>query len=301
MHARRVFNKLLQRHHGHQRNGELCYHQYGSNCTELVVHGHVVQEEVGKSHEVLAPRQCYGEHGGKQQSPANGSTHYEQRQDKEHAHKGAHIDGTAGARLFAPILPQLAVQRAVLAVGLGHGALALRQGHACTALGVGDKQSPGLAYAIAPCSDIAAFQTARCLVGRILGLVCQLTLASHTLLAVFPSVIQVGQVDGHTQEATNGKGKTALEPALHSLTTQIREQPAYGQGKNGQEEVVGHLHMVGNYLQCHEQSAHHYAPTALASVAKRHTSNGGGNEGQGVEFPDVTCCNDYEIVAGECP
>ena len=130
---------------------------------------------------------------------------------------------------------------------------------------------------------------------------CQFCLATHGLLAVFPCVVKIGQVDGHAQQATNGKGDTALQPAHHALTAQVGEQPSYRQGKDGQQEVIGHLHMVGNNLQCHEQTADRYAPTALASITECHTTYGGRYESQGVEFPDMSCRYDDEVVTGECP
>ena len=59
--------------------------------------------------------------------------------------------------------------------------------------------------------------------------------------------------------------------------------------------------MVGNNLQCHEQTTHNNAPTTLASVAQSHTTDSRGDESKGIEFPNVSGRYDNEIVAGECP
>ena len=131
---------------------------------------------------------------------------------------------------------------------------------------------------------------------------CKFALASHTLLAIFPSVIQIGDIDSDAKKATEGKGTTSLEPTSYAfLLLQIRDKPSDGEGKDGEQEVVGHLHMIGHYLKSHEKTGNHDTPTVLSLIAKCHTTYRGRYEGQGVKFPDMTCCYDDKVVAGECP
>ena len=46
---------LFQSHHGQQRDRKLSNHEDRGDGTELVVHRYIVEEEVGKAHEVLTP------------------------------------------------------------------------------------------------------------------------------------------------------------------------------------------------------------------------------------------------------
>ena len=81
-----------------------------------------------------------------------------------------------------------------------------------TALDVGHQEGPRLTDAIAPGGDIVSLQPAAGLVGRILGLLRQLALAAHTLAAVFPCVIKVGDVDGNADEAAKGEDGSGTDP-----------------------------------------------------------------------------------------
>ncbi len=51
----RFIHDLLQSHHRQQRNGKLGDDEDGCHRTELGVHRHVIQEEIGKRHEVSTP------------------------------------------------------------------------------------------------------------------------------------------------------------------------------------------------------------------------------------------------------
>ena len=50
-----ITQHLFQRQHRQQGDGELCNHQDRRHRAELRIHGHIVEEEVGKAHEVSAP------------------------------------------------------------------------------------------------------------------------------------------------------------------------------------------------------------------------------------------------------
>ena len=51
----RSSNHFLQGQHCQQRNGKFRYHQNGRYRTELIVHRHIVDKEIGETHEILSP------------------------------------------------------------------------------------------------------------------------------------------------------------------------------------------------------------------------------------------------------
>ena len=66
-------------------------------------------------------------------------------------------------------------------------------------------------------------------------------------------------------------------------------------------EVIAHLHMVGHYLQRHEEGRDECAPQITSAVTEHHAGDGGRDVGQSVELPDVTGADDDEVIAGESP
>ena len=61
--------QVRQSQHGQQRDGELCHYQGGADGAELVVHGQVVNQEVGDAGYVLSPRKNKREECGRGQRP----------------------------------------------------------------------------------------------------------------------------------------------------------------------------------------------------------------------------------------
>ena len=111
---------LLKSQHCQQRNGEFGYHEYRSHRSELGIHGHIVEEKVGKPHEVAAPRQQYRQSRSKEQRPLHRTFHDEQTQYEQHQYKSAYVDRSACAGLVAPVLSQLLVNLIELRVGFLH-------------------------------------------------------------------------------------------------------------------------------------------------------------------------------------
>ena len=135
-----------------------------------------------------------------------------------------------------------------------HSLLIGGQWNAGTALGVGYQQSPCFSDSVAPGCDIAAFQTAVGLVGRVFSLLCQLTLAAHTLLAVFPCMVQVAQVDAYTQDTANGKAGCCTQPLLEGLLTDGINKVSQTHKAHHKKEVIAHLNMVAQNLQSCEDT-----------------------------------------------
>ena len=50
-----IGHNLFQSEHSKQRNREFRNNENARNCTELIVHGHIIEEEVRESHEILTP------------------------------------------------------------------------------------------------------------------------------------------------------------------------------------------------------------------------------------------------------
>ena len=267
----------------------------------------MVEEEVGEAHHVAAPGEGDGEHRHHKQTPGQRALHQQQPQHEEHADEGADIDGTRGAGLLAPILPQLLIEGHVVALGQRHGFLAARQGHGGAALGVGHQERPGLADAVAPHGDVTALQSAGGLVGGVFAHVRQLRLAAHALAGVFPGVVEVADVHHDAQNAARSEGERPPEPApeggpsFGGFPEERLQEPGQRQRGDDEAEVVAHLHVVAQDLQAHEERRDDRAPGVAPAVAERHAADGGRDEGQREHLPDVARADDDEVVAGEGP
>ena len=120
-----LLHDIPQRQHGQQGDGELGNDEDGGHGAELVIHGYVVEEEVGPRHEVLAPRQRDAEECGGKKCPFHRALDDEKSQDEEEEDEGPHIDRPAGSGLLAPVLCETLIHGDVGGVGLCHGRLAL--------------------------------------------------------------------------------------------------------------------------------------------------------------------------------
>ena len=163
----RVLNHLLQCQHGKHRNSKLRNNQYARHRTELVVHRNVVQKEVCQPHKILAPRQHNAQRRSSQQAPPHRTLHHKEAQPEEHQHESTDINRAARAGLLTPILRKGTVKRRKGRVRMLHRRFIVGQKLACSALCVRHKQRPGLANAVTPHGDIASFQSAVGLVGRV--------------------------------------------------------------------------------------------------------------------------------------
>ena len=290
---------LLQGQHGEQGYGKLGYDQYGGHRAELGVHGDIVDEEVGQRHEVTSPRQQHRQDGDGQQGPLHGSLYDKQSQHEEHQHEGAHIDGAGRHGLIAPVLAHLLVDAGKLVVGLGHSRLAVSQRCRRAALCVRHEQRPRLVQAVAPLRDVVAVQPG----GRLAAAVAldQLALAAHGLLTVLPRVVEVREVQRYAYSRTGQTHGSSLQQVLVALTAQGVDGKGDDHGQNDKQVVVGHLHVVGQYLQRREEGRDDQSPQVLAPIGQHHAANHGRQVGQGHDLPDVAGGNDDEEVAREGP
>ena len=296
-----VVHHLLQCQHSQQGDGELGNDEDAGHGAELVVHGHVVEEEIGEAHEVLAPREQDAQHGGSQQTPLHGTADDEQSEEEEHQHEGTDVHRSARAGLLAPVLGKAAIDGSEGRVGMRHRGLVIGEQLAGAALRVGHEQRPRLADAVAPHCDVATLQPAVGLVRGVLGLLRQLALATHAFLAVLPRVIEVAQVDADAQDAADGKATGRFQPSHELLLANGLDEVGQRHQTDDEEEIVRHLHMIAEHLHGGENACHHDACQVLAAIAEHHAADGGGNEAQGQQLPDVAGLYDDEIVTAEGP
>ena len=295
----RLVNHFLQGKHRQQGDGELGNDEDGGNGTELSVHRYVVEEEIRERHEVTTPRQQDGEDGHNKQCPFQRSFDDEESQHKEHQHEGTHIDRTCRHRLVAPVLSYLLVDSQIVVIGMRHRRLTAYHRLRGTALRIGYQQRPCLIDTIAPLGDIVTVQSTRCLVGGIR--LHQLTLATHRLLTILPRMIEVRHVDTDTYHGTSQTDTCRLQQMLPLFLPCPFYHKSNHHRQDDEQVVVGHLHMVGKYLQRTEQGGDYQAPGIFPPIGKYHTCYHRWQIGKGDHLPDMPCGNDDEEIAAERP
>ena len=129
----------------------------------------------------------------------------------------------------------------------------------------------------------------------------EFALAAHALLAVFPSVIEVAQVDANAQDAADGEAKGSLQPSGKRLLTDGVNQESERHETNDEQEVVAHLDVIAQHLHRREEARHHDSQQVFASVAQHHASDGWRNEAERQEFPNVSGLYDDEVITAEGP
>ena len=73
------------------------------------------------------------------------------------------------------------------------------------------------------------------------------------------------------------------------------------QEEHHKEEIVGHLWVVAIELQTGEEGSDECTPQVFAAIGEHQTGDGGGNETECGNFPQVTSGNDDEEIARERP
>ena len=290
---------FLQGKECEQRDCEFGDDQNRGHRAEFGVHRHVVDEEVGKRHEIPTPREQDTQHGCAQECPFHRSFHDEGAEDEEHQHEGTHIDRSGGHRLFTEILAQLLIEGFKLRVSLRHCRLTVGQRFRGTALGVRHEQRPRLVDAVTPLRDIVAVETARSLVGRIF--LHQFTLSAHRLLTVFPRMVEVRDVECDTDSSTHGTGSRSLDETRKRLFPDGLHQIGNDHEEYREQEIIGHLHVVGIDFKRRENGRDEQSPQEFPSVGKHHTGNHRRQIGQRPHLPDVSGSDDDEEITGESP
>ena len=139
-------------------HGDFSDDQSHADGSKLVITRDIVEEEIGETHEILAPTEQDGEQCGDEQGPFQLAFHSECAQNKEEHDNGTHIHWTARAGLVAPIGTALRDAFPELAVGLVEGGIFLSDISRCTAFCIGNQQTPSFALAVTPLRDVVAIE-----------------------------------------------------------------------------------------------------------------------------------------------
>ena len=203
---------LGQRHHGQQRNGELCHHQGRGDGAEFIVQWQMVDEEVCHRRNIVAPCKEKGDDGGGQQTPFQRTANDEEAQQEEEEHEGTDIDGTHGHGLATPIRRcDGRIVRCAHAKGRIHSAerglrqfVVLNGRHGqhtllrAAALEVGNQQGEGFVHAVAPLCDIVVVEaSAGGLLRSLLALSRsggELGRSAHGRLGIVVGMVEVGHI-----------------------------------------------------------------------------------------------------------
>ena len=65
--------------------------------------------------------------------------------------------------------------------------------------------------------------------------------------------------------------------------------------------VVSHLHVIGIHLKSCKDGCDNESPQVFPPICQHNTRYHRRQIGQSHHLPDVTCCNDNEEIAAECP
>ena len=129
----------------------------------------------------------------------------------------------------------------------------------------------------------------------------QFTLATHRLLTILVSMIEVRQIDAHTEQARQNQNAGSFPIKRQFVLTKSLNSIRNGHKQHHEQEIIAHLHMVGRDLQGHKKSRHQSTQQILPPIAKHHTGNGRRNISQGNELPDMSGCYDNEEIGRESP
>ena len=196
-------------------------------------------------------------------------------------------------------MSQLLVDRQEVVVCLLHRLFALGKRHRGTTFGVGHQQCPCLIDPIAPLSDIIALQTAAGLVLTVLF--HQLTLAAHRLLTVLPGVIEIRQIDTHTDGCTSDTDGSGLGKAKQLFLLNRLYQPRNHKEEDDEQIIIGHLHMVGIDFKGCENRRQQQSPQIAPLIGQHQTCNHRRQIGQCPYLPDMAGCDDNQEIGGEGP
>ena len=114
-------------------------------------------------------------------------------------------------------------------------------------------------------------------------------------------MIEVGGVEADGYDGSGDHTTCRLEEGDHLPLAHGHYEVGNDYGEVYSEEVVGHLYVVGLYLQGGKQGCDQGAEQVFPLIAQDYASNSRRNIGQSHHFPYMTCSNDDKEVAGESP
>ena len=184
-------------------------------------------------------------------------------------------------------------------IGFLHRLLALTQRHRGTTLGIRDHQRPGLVDTITPLGDIVTIQSAAGLISTVL--LHQLTLAAHRLLTILPGVIEVREIDAHTDQGTSDTHTSGLRKAHQLFRADGLHKPREDHEENYEEEVIRHLHVVGVDLESRKHRREQQSPQIFPLIGQYDTRYHRRQIGQSPHLPDMPCGDNNKEIGREGP
>ena len=120
--------------------------------------------------------------------------------------------------------------------------------------------------------------------------------AAHSLLAVFVGVVKAWQIRSHGDYGSHGKHACRLEPSLDGLVLVMLYEICDYQRRYDEQEIVGHLRMVGGKLKHGEERRKSAAGKVTPAIAHHDSGYRRRHIGEGGEFPDMPGSYDYEKI-----
>ena len=114
-------------------------------------------------------------------------------------------------------------------------------------------------------------------------------------------MVKIGKIQHDAYQRTYHTDSSGFQEMRHLLLADSLHKIGNDHKEDGEQEIVGHLHMVGIDLKGSEDSRHQQSPQVFAAVSQHHTRNHRRQIGQGPHFPDMSGCNDDKEIAGESP
>ena len=212
----------------------------------------------------------------------------------------------AGQGILRTQFVQRLLRLAGILIELRHLGLFVGPGHvehrgAAASLVVGHEERERFVKAVAPLRNVVAVEAVG---GRLLrgsGQGAQLGPAAGGLFAVFVRVVEVGQVGQHAQQAGGHDGARGFEPGAPRAAAHGIDAVGHDDEEHDEEEVVGHLHVVGEHLESREKRRDGAAPEQTAAIAEHEAGDGGRYESQREHFPDVAGRDDDEEIGRKGP
>ena len=255
------------------------------------------------------------EKGGGQERPLHRSAHDEEGEHGEKDNDCAHIDRSDSHGLVAPILRHtgqitaagglLQLRGVLVEVVVAFevfDAFAVHNALRTAAFEVGHEEGERLVHAIAPLRDVVALQSAggRFAIGG-LRLRGEFSLSTHRLFGVFPRVVEVGEVDERTEQSAHHHSGSGFAPMAQRSLSHCVNAIGHDDEEHREEEIVGHLDVVAQHLQGGEQPRDNQSPEVFAAIGEHQSGDGGRDEGEGIDLPNVSCRDDNQKVGRERP
>ena len=114
-------------------------------------------------------------------------------------------------------------------------------------------------------------------------------------------MIKVRNIQGNGYQGTCHAHAGCLQEMCHSLLPDGFHQIGDNHKQNGEQEIVGHLHMIGIHLEGGKNGRQKQSPQVFTPIGKHDTRYHRRQIGQCPYFPDVAGSNDDKEIGRECP